>query len=153
QFGMGDRGAVDLGFEQGQLHGVGPWGGGQGRDFTGWDWSGPGQGTWFSGPSRALWERPWPRCAARHAIAAMALPRHPDCLRRWKKQKLAAEAAPTRIPSPLSDELEIVDQARGPQPGGDEGDALARSVVRLGQHPVAHHGIVDHKSRGLEHRG
>src|SRR3546814_5179453 len=31
QLRMGDRGAVDLGFEQGQLHGHGPWGGGRRR--------------------------------------------------------------------------------------------------------------------------
>src|SRR3546814_18547537 len=31
QLGVGERGAVELGFEQGQVHGHGPWGGGRRR--------------------------------------------------------------------------------------------------------------------------
>src|SRR3546814_8136422 len=119
QLRMGDRGAVDLGFEQGQLHGHGPWGGGRRRILQD---GGASTGPKATGRRNVIPGGP--------ASTASFLPLPCLCI--------AAEAAPAGVCGQSQGELEIVDQAGAAQPRGDEGDAPTRAVFRLVQVTISH---------------
>src|SRR5690606_4831518 len=111
--------------------------------------------TLFRSAGSVAWTRPWEggkvafyRMGARRperkggarAAAGASLRFNP------RLPRFAAEPAPTGIRKALSGELEVVDQAGGAQPRGDQGHALARAFVGLGQEPVTHDRIVDRET-------